>query len=423
MKRLLITILAISLAGSLAIGLFGCSKNESKSDTLKIGALFPLSGNLAALGEENFRGLELAVKAKNATGGINGKKIEIVKADAPDATAAVSEADRLISKEKVKAIVGTYSSSLSFAASEVAERNSVIYWEVGGISDPITSRNYKHLFRTVPTASSYGIYAIRFAKAIAPKLNVQPKDMKIAVIGEDSMYGSTCGDYAEKEAAAQGMKIAVRLRYSAKTNDLSAVVLKLKEVKPDIVIQTSYITDTILFFRQAKELGLNNVKAYIGQGGGYALRDFANSMGEEVNGIFNVDYPQVDLNPKFAKGIEEFHKLYKDTYKGEPKSAHSLVGYQGAKVLLEAIEKGGGVMDPEAIRKAALTIDIPAGQTSAGYGVKFAAPDAPNAGQNVSAFPLVSQWQNNRQITVWPEEYAATTNILLPQKPWASSKK
>jgi len=75
-------------------------------------------------------------------------------------------------------------------------------------------------------------------------------------------------------------------------------------------------------------------------------------------------------------------------------------------------------MDPEAIRKGALQIDIPAGQTAAGYGAKFAGSDAPNAGQNTAAFPLVSQWQNNRQITVWPEQYAATTNILLPRKPW-----
>lgn len=419
MKKAFLVILTLTMIVGLLAGCSGGSKQEAK-DVMKIGALFPFSGNLAALGTENFRGLELAVKAKNAAGGIKGKKIELVKADAPDATAAVSEADRLISKENVKAIVGTYSSSLSFAASEVAERNGVIYWEVGGISDPITSRGYKFLFRTVPTASSYGIYAVRFAKAIAPKLNIQPKDIKIAVIGEDSMYGSTCGDYAEKEAAAQGMKIAVRLRYSAKTNDMSAIVLKLKEVKPDVLIQTSYITDTILFFRQAKELGLTGIKAYIGQGGGYALRDFADSMGDEVNGIFNVDYPQIDLNPKYAKGIEEFTKLYKDTYGSEPKSAHSLVAYQGALLLLEAIEKGGGAMDPEAIRTAALQIDIPAGQTAAGYGAKFAGPDAPNAGQNTAAFPLVSQWQNNRQITVWPEQYAATTNILLPQKPWKS---
>ena len=413
--------LACAVIAGLLAGCSGGAKQDSK-DVIKIGALFPFSGNLAALGTENYRGLELAAKIKNAAGGIKGKKIEIVKADAPDATAAVSEADRLISKENLKAIVGTYSSSLSFAASEVAERNGVIYWEVGGISDPITSRNYKFLFRTVPTASSYGIYGVRFAKAIAPKLGIQPKDMKVAVIGEDSMYGSTCGDFAEKEAAAQGMKVAVRLRYSAKTNDLSAIVLKLKEVKPDVLIHTSYITDTILFFRQAKELGLTGIKAYIGQGGGYALRDFADSMGDDIDGIFNVDYPQVDLNPKFAKGIDEFNKQYKEAYGSEPKSAHSLVAYQGAMVLFEAIEKGGGAMDPESIRKGALQIDIPAGQTAAGYGAKFAGPDAPNAGQNTAAFPLVSQWQNKRQITVWPEDYAATTTILLPQKPWKAAK-
>ncbi|MBI3988085.1 MAG: ABC transporter substrate-binding protein, partial [candidate division NC10 bacterium] len=184
---------------------------------VKIGALFPFSGPMALLGEETFRGAEVARDLVNEKGGVWGQKVVYVKADAPDATAAVSEADRLITVEQVKVILGSYSSSLAYAASEVAERNRVIYWEQGGISDPITERGFKYLFRTLPRASQFGSLAAEYAaNVVAPRLKIDPKKMTVGIIFEDTLYGTTVGSYAQQRAKELGLKVVVAETYSQK---------------------------------------------------------------------------------------------------------------------------------------------------------------------------------------------------------------
>ena len=116
-------------------------------DVIKIGALYPLSGAMALLGTHASNGTELATTMINERGGIQGKKIVLVKADVPTAEAARSETERLISVEKLKLLLGTYSSSLSYVATGVAGKHNIPYYEVDAISDPITQRGFKYLFQ------------------------------------------------------------------------------------------------------------------------------------------------------------------------------------------------------------------------------------------------------------------------------------
>lgn len=405
--RVLVAVLVMSL-------MFGCIGCQSKTEEkIKIGVLFPLSGNMALLGEEQFRGAELARQLINSKGGINGKQIEFIKADAPDATAAVAEADRLINKEGAKIIIGTYSSSLSYAASEVAERNGVIYYEVGAIADNITSRNFKYLFRAVPTASNFGITSARFlANGFAPKLGITPDKLRVAIVHEDSLYGTTVSQFAAEESKRLGMQVVAVEPYSAKAVDLSSVVMKLKAANPDAIIITSYAPDAVLFSRQAKELGLK-VKALVGNGGGHSLKSFAEALGPDADGVFNTDYTQYEVNPQYAVGIKELVEAYKKAFNETPRSGHSLVAYHGTLVLGEILKKAAST-NPEDVRKAALDIDLPDEGSVSGYGAKFAPPNAANAGQNLKAKTAVTQWQGGKQLTVWPEK-AAVADMILPK--------
>ena len=130
-----------------------------------------------------------------------GKQIEFVRSDAPDANAAVSQANRLISSEKLPILIGTYASPLALAATEVAERNQVIYWEMGGISDPIVQRGFKYLFRITPMGSMYGGKAADYSKEVlAPKLGIAPDKLKVSIVHEDALYGTTVGTGAEAVA-------------------------------------------------------------------------------------------------------------------------------------------------------------------------------------------------------------------------------
>jgi branched-chain amino acid transport system substrate-binding protein len=268
------------------------------AEKVRIGALFPFSGPLALLGQETFNGATVAADIINEKGGLWGKQIEWVKGDGVDPKKAMTECERLISVEGMKLIFGTYSSSRSYAASEVTERNKVIYWEEGAIADPITERGFKYLFRTCPRASQFGMMAVDFAKeVVAPKLGIDPKQMKVVIMFEDSLYGTTVGSSAAQHALKMGMKVLVTDSYSHKTVDLSSVVMRFKAQNPDVIIATSYLEDGLLFWRQAKDANLN-VKAFIGTGACHGMPDWAKTFGDEANYIFNID-PAIGITRTF----------------------------------------------------------------------------------------------------------------------------
>jgi branched-chain amino acid transport system substrate-binding protein len=384
---------------------------------IRIGAIYPLTGDLALLGEESWRGAEVARVLQNKKGGVLGKQIEFVKGDAPDANAAVSQANRLISSEKVPILIGTYSSTLSMAATQVAERNQVIYWEMGGISDPIVERGFKYLFRITPMGSMYGGKAADYSKEVlAPKLGIAPDKLKVSIVHEDALYGTTVGTGAEKRAKEIGLNVLGRDPYSAKATDLSPLILKLKAAQPDVLIATSYIQDLLIFWKQARELGFWP-REVIGTGAGFALVDFAKAMGDDANGVYNVDNTQYLINPNFAPGAKEAAEAYQALFKEPPRSGHSLMNFMGAQVLFDVISRAGST-DPEAIRKAALATDIPDQKTPMGYGVKFAPPGDKIAGQDIRAFPLIFQWQKGKQLTVWPKAAAVAEAII----PWPAAQ-
>ncbi|HTX51843.1 MAG TPA: ABC transporter substrate-binding protein [Candidatus Baltobacteraceae bacterium] len=388
------------------------------SGPIRIGAIYPLTGGMALLGEESWRGAEVARVLQNKKGGILGRQIEFVKGDAPDANAAVSQANRLISSEKLPILIGTYASPLALAASEVAERNQTIYWEMGGIADPIVQRGFKYLFRITPMGSMYGGKAAEYSKEVlAPKFGIAPNNLKISIVHEDALYGTTVGVGAEQKAKELGLKVLGRDPYSSKATDLSPLILKLKAAQPDVLIATSYIQDLLIFWKQARELGFWP-KAVIGTGAGYALTEFAQAMGDDATGVFNVDNTQYLINPNFAPGAKEAADAYQEMFKEPPRSGHSLMNYMGSQVLFDVIARAGGT-DPAAIQKAALATDIPDQKTPMGYGVKFAGPGDKNAGQDLRAFPLIFQWQNGKQLTIWPKAAAVAEAII----PWPAAMK
>lgn len=382
-------------------------KSDSKSEPLKIGALFPLSGNLALLGEESFRGVELAVEEFNKNGGVDGQKVELVKADAVDADAGQAEANRLINQEGIKSIVGSYSSSIAFAASEVTERNSVLFWELGAVSDSVTDREYKYVLRTNPPASYFSKVNIEFIKEVAAeKLGKKLGDIKVAISHEDSTYGTTIAEEAKKLAEKEGINVVTTQAYSAGSNDLSSVILNLKKAQPDVVIAVSYLNDAILLARQSEELGFK-VPVFIGNGGGHTMADFKDAVGDMANGIFDVDFPQYKINRDFTPGMDEFLEQYKEKYGKDPRSGHSLTNYMGMKVVLEVLKEVGEV-DPDKLKEAALKYSAEEGSTATGWGVEF---DKKN-GQNQKSQPYMHQWINGELVAVWPESVAVETSVI-----------
>jgi branched-chain amino acid transport system substrate-binding protein len=392
------------------------------SKEIRVGALYPRSGINSYLGEEAWRGVELAMKVQNAKGGINGKEIKITLADASDTQTGVSEVERLINKEGLKVVMGTFTSAVAYATTAVAERNGVIFWVTNGVADNITQRGLKYTFRSSLRSSLCAAGAVNLTKdALAPMLNIPVSQLKVAVINEDSEWGSETGGYDAQFAKVAGFQVLAHEAYSAKTIDLSSLVLKLKTLNPDVVIAASYAPDAILLWKQSRELGFMP-KAFVGTGSGHTARDFYNAFGRDANGVFSSDYPQYDQNPEAAPGITEYMQLYRKTYNEEMRGPHSLVAFTGASVLWDVLARANS-MDPEMIRKAALETDIPLGKTPVGWGMKFAPPGDRNMGTNARTYSAVMQWQEGGKfVTVYPKESAAGPIQYIPLRKWSERK-
>ena len=385
----------------LALAAAACSilATGAASATVKVGALFPFSGALALLGQESYRGMELAVNEINAAGGLNGEKIEIIKADAVDPTQAVSETKRLIS-EGVASVFGSYASGISYAASPVTELAGIPYFEMGATAHKVTTRGYKYLFRSNPNTALYGVSVINaLHETVAPGMGQETKNIKIGINHEDGPYGTDVAATEKKRAQELGYTVVQVLPYSAKAVDLSSLILRLKGAGVNVVLQTAYQNDSILFFRQAKAAGFKP-KVVIGAGGGYSLADTAKAVGADMNGVFDLDFPQASIKPAGAPGLEKFLEAYKTTYKSDPQSGHSLTNYVGAKAFIEIMANAKST-DKDKIRAAVLAYKKPDGQTANGWGFNFG-----EDGQNNAATFYVMQWQDGKLVTIAPKDLA-----------------
>ncbi len=365
----------------------------------RFGALFPLSGNLALLGDESFRGLELAVEERNAAGGVLGRPARLIKADAVDPTQAISETRRLMG-ERVAAVFGTYSTSLAFAASQVAELQGLPYFELGAIGDPITERGFRYVFRTCPRASDFAAVTVgAIADVLAPLLGEDPRALRIAILHEDGLSGQTVAGFQEAQLRQRGLNQVEKLGYAARNVELSSAVQRLRGVQADILLHTGYQSDIVLLFRGMQDAQWRP-RMVIGAGAGYSLTDTARAVGPAFEGVMNVDVTQYQVNERHAPGVGQFVDLYRRKYGAEPRSGHSLANYFGARVCLDAVQRAGSA-DKDRIRTSVLATDIAEGTTPTGWGVRF-----DERGQNTRCRPHLLQWQGGRQVTIAPAEAA-----------------
>jgi branched-chain amino acid transport system substrate-binding protein len=398
----------------------------ASAQDVRIGTIFPMTGNMAFGGNEGFTGTDIAREIVNERGGIwGGKKIVFVTADAPDQTAATNEMNRLISHENVKLVVGSYSSAIAFTASAVAERNKVVFWENHGVADTIARRGFKYLFKSNVNATGTGGGAATFAATYLTRaLNTGAKELRVAVAWEDGTYGASVGKAAYEKAKELGLNVLANEGYSAKAADLSPLILKLKSLNPDVLLVAGIGQDAVLFWNQAKKLDLN-VKAVVATSGGWGVPDFAKNLGEGANGVFSSDFPtEVNpsgLTPHARELAQEFIKRFQ-AKKGTRPTGNAWLAFAGTMVLLEEVLPKAGSLDADKVRTAALGLDLPMGSMANGCGVKFIPHEQFDGGKNERAFAIVGQWQDGIMRVVGPDNLATNKPILVPLPKWSERK-
>lgn len=414
---------ALGAAAVTAMGPFFLKSAFAAGEDIRIGTIFPMTGNMAFGGNEGFTGTEIARQLVNEAGGIDGRKITFVKADAPDQTAATNEMNRLISREKIKLVVGSFSSAIAFTASAVAERNRIIFWENHGVADAITRRGFKYVFKTDINATGTGGGASTFAATyIAPKLGIKPQDLRTAIAWEDGTYGSSVGKGIETYAKKHNLKIVANEGYSAKTTDLSPVILKLKASKPDVLLVAGIGSDAILFWKQARDLDFN-VKAVVATSGGWGVPNFAKNLGTAAEGVFSSDFP-TDVNPRAltpqAAALQKEFIARFVKVKGSRPTGNAYLAFAGTMLLFQYVLPKAPSLDPEKVREVALGLDLPEGTMVNGCGCKFIPPDQMDGGRNERAFSVVLQWQKGKVEVVWPDKFANVKPEMIPLPAWSA---
>ena len=401
-------------------------KSSPAVDAITIGVLEPFTGPWAKNGNESYVAMEIARDMINEKGGINGKQIAYIRGDAPDPSAGKTEAERIITQNDVKLITGTYASPLGIAISAEAERHGVIHWETIASADIITKRGYRHVFQVGPAASRYGKAAVEFTKdELAQRLGKKFVDLRIALLWENRAFGTAVATGARARAKDLGIKLVFDDGYDQFMTDMTPLVQKLKDANPDILIAISFINDTVLLHRKAKELNFY-VPAIIGVSAGHSVPDLKDSLGTVVDGIFVSDLPVLvnpsAVQPAVQAAAVEFNKRYEKAQHRVP-AGHAVASFAALWALFTDVLPKAKSMNPEDIRAAALAMDLPDGALINGSGLKFSNFDLPNdpkdGGQNIRSAIGVWQWQDGAARQVYPKNLATNTVTTVPLPDWS----
>jgi branched-chain amino acid transport system substrate-binding protein len=415
---------ALAMAGPLA----GRAWAQGVASPIRLGVLYDLSGPFTGAGSvPGSIGTKIAIDLANEHGGVAGKyKIEPVNGDSQSkAEVALNEAERLINQEKVDTIIGIYSSAFAVPLAQKMEAAKKILWiTIAVATNVLKGKNLTYTFRAGVTADHYGAAAISILNEQSKaKLGIDPKNLKSAIIHEDGPYGSDTGAADAIHAKEVGIPIVMDEAYSASTSDLSSLVTKLKRADADIILHTGYNPDITLFLRQAREAGLR-FKMLVGHGAGYSQRDkLKETFGADLDYFLNVDPVAAQnlkpgtLKPELAALVKIMVERYQKISGNKSVPPHVSMGFNQTWIYLQnvlpvAIAKYGGT-NPDAIRKAALDVDIPEGGTIQGYGVKFAAPGTEFSGQNMRTAACVTQSYGDTEAIVWPEKLK-TADAVMP---------
>jgi len=380
-----------------------------------------LSGPFAAAGSVACAiGAQIAIDLVNEKGGVAAKyKVEPINADSQSKVdAAINEVERLIGQEKVEIVLGVYASAAAVPLAAKVEEQKKILWITTAIATAVfKDKNLRYVFRGQIHSDQYGQAAASFiAENAKAKLGVEPKDVKLAIIHEDGPYGVGVAEATERFSKEKTVQVVLREGYS------SSLVTKLKRLRPDMISQVGYNPDITLFLRQAREAGLR-FKMLIGNGAGYSQLDkLRATFGKDIDNFCNIDpVPAQLLKPEtLAQGLGDLTKVMVERYRAKTNAVdvppHVSMGFNQTWVLLNNVlpvakQKYGG-FDAEAVRKAALDVDIPPGGTIQGYGVKFYPPGNQLAGQNERSTPVVMQNAGEHISVVWPSNIKTQEPVL-----------
>jgi branched-chain amino acid transport system substrate-binding protein len=399
-----------AMAASLCLA-GGAASAKVEGDTIVLGAAVSVTGKYSTNGKHTMNGYNLAIETINAAGGVEvaGKtyKLDIVYYDDESTPARGAQlAERLISQDGIKFLLGPYSSGLTRAIAPITEKYGIPMVEGNGASRSLFTQGYKYLFAVLSTSEQYLASAISLAAEKATAEGRQPQDLTVAIAVENDPFSQDVRAGVIDDASTYGMKVVIDDKLPKELNDMSATLTKVKAVKPDILIVSGHSKGAATAIKQISDmkvdvpiLALTHCEAadVIGKFGAKADYTLCATQWAET-----MTYSD-DLFGSAADYATTFEAKfgYVPPYQAAESSASVMT-------FVDAFQRAGS-FETDAVRDALAATDM---QTFYGN-IKF-----DESGKNIAKPMALRQVQNGKLVVVAPLKWAAG-EMIYPRPNWS----
>ena len=406
------------LLGATSVAALAPFGARAQASEVVIGVLYPLSGANAQIGVDaqhayatavdvinNKHDLDVPLAKDTGLPGLGGAKVRLVFADHQgDPQKGRAEAERLITQEKVSAVIGSYQSAVAVTISQVCERYQTPFISADNSSPSLHRRGLKYYFRAAAHDEMFSQAMFDFFDVLKKK---GTKIETLALFHEDTIFGTDSANAQTKLAGERGYKIVSDIKYRANSPSLSAEVQQLKAANADVLMPSSYTTDGILLVKTMAELGYKP-NAIVAQDAGFSEKALYDAVGDKLEGVISRGSFSLDLATKRPM-VGTINAMYK-ARSGKDFNDLTSRQFMGLIVMAEAINRAKST-DGEKIREALAATDIPGEKTIMPWKrVKF-----DDMGQNNDADPVLLQYVGGKFVTIFPAQ-AAIAEAIWPMK-------
>jgi len=302
---------------------FVCSINTALAD-VNLGAILPLTGTSASIGEDQRRGIELAIEQINAHGGVNGEKLSLIVEDsASNPVTGLNAVRKLTQVNKVPLVVGDFSSSVTIPVGQYLVKNNLLHINISG-----TSTDVRKIGKTSYSVIGLDDLSARFSADDVLSLGYH----KVAFVAPDGAYGQGMAEQFTKAFEKAGGKVVAKVLYTSGQPSYRRELQQISRSHPDAYVYTSYGQDAIVLNREAWELGMHQTPWY----GMYLTMAISGSSGQYTDGQLGMEVAEKAQGEASSAG-QSYADNYQKQFKEKPRSVYGSYAYDSMMLAAAAI--------------------------------------------------------------------------------------
>ncbi len=371
------------------------------SDGVRVGMAVSLTGQFGSQGRQALMGASAWVQDTNAAGGMYvpsaGVRLPVHLTHYDDGSTvhgARSMTERLVAEDGVDILLGPYSSVLTLAACDVAERHGAVLWNHGGASDRIYEQGFRCCVGVLAPASRYLVGLVDLLLERDRKLGRGPGPRRVAILhAQRGTFPAAVAAGLEEEVSRRGSRVVLKRAYQVPGTDFPALLDEVEAAGPDLVAGVGRIQDDLALAREARSRGLRAEAVALVAAG---VAEFGRELGDQAEGFMGPSQwePAASYTPEYGPTADRLAHTHPGFASGEADYAMAQA-YAAGLVAARCVEQAGS-LEAGALREAASTLDF-----TTFYGRFRIDPDT---GRQVGRSVVIVQWQGGRKAVLWPPE-------------------